>query len=73
MDFSRPFLAFSLSKSRILLNLLFLLLLRYLQVSVSQNFLVNHFLAEIAKTASKCLLTRSTLDISQHFQRKETV
>ena len=28
--FSRPFLAFSLSKSRILLNLLFMLFLRYL-------------------------------------------
>ena len=36
-------LCLSLHKSRILINLLFLLFLRYLQVSVVQNFLVNHF------------------------------
>ena len=52
-------------KPKILLNwLLFLLLLRYLQVIVSQNFQVYYFLCE------KCeenLLTRSILDISQFF------
>ena len=50
--FSRPFFAFSLHKSRILLNLLFLLFLRYLQVSVAQNFLVNRFFATISKKLS---------------------
>ena len=44
--FSGPFLAFSLYKSRIFLNWLFLQLLWYLQVIVSQNFLVNHFLCK---------------------------
>ena len=34
-DLSKAFLAFSLSKSIIFLNLLFLLLLRYLQVNVN--------------------------------------
>ena len=42
-----PLLAFSLSKSRFFFfNWLFLQLLWYLQVIVSQNFLVNHFFCE---------------------------
>ena len=52
--FSGPFLAFSLSKSRIFLNWLFLQLLWYLQVIVSQNFLVNNF---FCKDCEKNLLT----------------
>ena len=54
-DFSRPFLAVSLYKSRILLNSLFLLFLRYLQEAVSQNFLVNLILAIFAIFARSCL------------------
>ena len=53
MDFSRPFFAFSLSESIILLNLVFSLFLQYLQGNVSQNFDVNHFLAKIAKKKKK--------------------
>ena len=51
--FSGPFFTFSLSKSRFFLNLLFLELLWYLQVIVSQNFLVNHF---FCKNCEKNLL-----------------
>ena len=63
-DFSRPFLAVSLYKSTILLNLLFLLFLRYLQEAVSQNFLVNLFFFAKKKLAGKFLRLRSILDLS---------
>ena len=56
--FSGPFLAFSLSKSRIFFNWLFLQLLWYLHVIVSQNFLANHF---FCKNCEKNLLHISTL------------
>ena len=52
--FSGPFLAFSLSKSRIFLYCFFLQLLWYLHVIVSQNFLVNNFFCE---NCEKTLLT----------------
>ena len=64
-DFSRPFLAVSLYKSTILLNLLFLLFLRYLQEAVAQNFLVNlFFFFAKKKLAGKFLRLRSILDLS---------
>ena len=58
--FWKPLLAIFLSKSRILLNWLLLLLLRYLQVIVSQNFLLNYFIGENCEAS---LLPRSFLDI----------
>ena len=48
-------MAFSLFKSIILLNLLFLLLLRYLQVSVSQNFSCESFSFSTKTAKTTCL------------------
>ena len=48
-DVSEALLCLSLCKSRILLNLLVVLFLRYFQLSVSQYFLESFFFAKIAK------------------------
>ena len=64
-DFSWPFLALSLFKSGVLLNLLLWLFLRYLQVSVSHNFLLIIKLRK--QITSQFLLTRSIL---LHSKRK---